>query len=491
MLFRSPAAGCLYLQQRLSTPWRRLVATLIPDPGAIPSVMRSLRADASPPGRQVFELASWINSMPLNLTFASAEAVYPSAARIAAAPSVASPMLAVESDILKVQNLSKIFGPKPERAAELLKQGLGRNDIFQKTGNMVAVDNVSLSVRAGEIFVIMGLSGSGKSTLVRLLNRLIEPTAGQVVLEGRDIAPMSGPELREVRRKKMAMVFQSFALFPNRTVIDNVAYGLEVAGQQKDERYALARKSLLRVGLGSYEKLYPSELSGGMQQRVGLARALAVNPAVLLMDEAFSALDPLIRFEMQNELLRLQKEEMRTVVFISHDIEEAIKLGGRVAVMKDGRLVQVGTPAELIQSPVDDYVRNFFRNVDVSRFLKASSLLTQVDRGLIVCDTASSAQGPLNQLSDANVECGYVCDESGRFQGCVTRESLRRSGSKPVREALLRDVAAVSIDASLHDLSSLALGQMHDVPVIDTAGKLVGAVSCRTILRQLMQRRAA
>ncbi|MFB9123584.1 glycine betaine/L-proline ABC transporter ATP-binding protein [Paraburkholderia dipogonis] len=429
--------------------------------------------------------------MTPNLTFASEEAVYPRVATSSTTSSIAASAAVPANEILKVQNLSKIFGPKPERAAELLQQGLGRNEIFKQTGNMVAVDNVSLSVRAGEIFVIMGLSGSGKSTLVRLLNRLIEPTSGKVVLEGRDIAPMSTPELREVRRKKMAMVFQSFALLPNRTVIDNVAYGLEVAGLTKQERYKVAQSALVRVGLGSYEKLYPGELSGGMQQRVGLARALAVNPSVLLMDEAFSALDPLIRFEMQNELLRLQKEEQRTVVFISHDIEEAIKIGGRVGVMKDGRLVQVGTPVELIQTPADDYVRNFFRNVDVSRFLKASSFLSNVDRARISCDGGASSDRYLNQLIDAGVECGYVCDEAGRYQGCVTPASLHKCGSGPIRDALLHDMVAVSSDADLHELSNIALGQQHDVPVVDAAGKLTGVVSCRTILKQVMERRAS
>jgi glycine betaine/proline transport system ATP-binding protein len=427
--------------------------------------------------------------MPTNLTFASEAALNPGA--ITSSPRSSTATSASTDEILTVQNLSKIFGQKSERAAEMLRQGLGRNEIFEQTGSMVAVDNVSLGVRAGEIFVIMGLSGSGKSTLVRLLNRLIEPTSGKVVLEGRDIAPMSTPELREVRRRKMAMVFQSFALLPNRTVIENVAYGLEVAGQKRAQRYEVARSALERVGLASYEKLYPGELSGGMQQRVGLARALAVNPSVLLMDEAFSALDPLIRFEMQNELLRLQKEEQRTVVFISHDIEEALKIGGRVGVMKDGRLVQVGTPAELIQSPADDYVRNFFRNVDTSRFQKASSLLSKVDRGVITCDTGVSAAGYANTLVDAGVECGYVCDEAGRYQGLVTSTSLRKCGNAPIRDALLRDIASVSVDADLHELSTIALRQEHDVPVVDATGMFAGIVSCRTILKQVMERRAA
>ncbi|MEZ2310621.1 glycine betaine/L-proline ABC transporter ATP-binding protein [Paraburkholderia sp. RCC_158] len=429
--------------------------------------------------------------MTPNTTFAPKGVIPPDAIKAEDAIPATKPVAVAGTDILTVKNLSKIFGPKPERAAELVKQGLGRNEIFEQTGNMVAVNDVSLSVKAGEIFVVMGLSGSGKSTLVRLLNRLIEPTSGQVILEGRDIAPMSTLELRAVRRKKMAMVFQSFALLPNRTVLDNIAYGLEVAGLKKPERYEIARAALTGVGLGSYEKMLPSELSGGMQQRVGLARALAVNPSVLLMDEAFSALDPLIRFEMQNELLRLQKDEQRTIVFISHDIEEAVKIGGRIGIMKDGCLIQVGTPAELIQSPADSYVRDFFRNVDVSRFLKASSLMTKVNGGLISCDVGTSSERYLNQLIDSGAKCGYVCDESGRYQGCVTPASLHKTGTRPVRDALLQDVNAVSLDADLHELAGIALSQEHDVPVTDTAGRLAGVVSCRTILKQVMERRAA
>ncbi|PTB21416.1 glycine betaine/L-proline ABC transporter ATP-binding protein [Trinickia symbiotica] len=429
--------------------------------------------------------------MTPNLTFAPDDMLQPGAINVDAAPSPTRSIAVSGTDILAVRHLSKIFGQKPERAAELVKQGLGRDEIFKRTGNMVAVNDVSLNVKAGEIFVIMGLSGSGKSTLVRLLNRLIEPTSGQVILEGRDIAPMSTLELRDVRRKKMAMVFQSFALLPNRTVLDNISYGLEVAGMKRSERYEIAQAALTRVGLGSYEKLLPGELSGGMQQRVGLARALAVNPAVLLMDEAFSALDPLIRFEMQSELLRLQKEERRTIVFISHDIEEAIKIGGRIGIMKDGCLIQVGTPAELIQSPATDYVRDFFRHVDVSRFLTAESLLSRVERGLISCDVGAPSERYLNQLIDSGVECGYVCDESGRYQGCVTPASLHKAGALPVREALLRDLKTVSLEADLHELASIALSQEHDVPVVDAAGKLAGIVSCRTILKQVIERRGA
>jgi glycine betaine/proline transport system ATP-binding protein len=232
-------------------------------------------------------------------------------------------------------------------------------------------------------------------------------------------------------------------------------------------------------------------LSGGMQQRVGLARALAVNPSVLLMDEAFSALDPLIRFEMQNELLRLQQEEQRTVVFISHDIEEALKLGGRIGIMKDGRLIQTGTPAELVASPVDGYVRDFFSTVDVSRFLKAANFMTNPVPGIILCDLGSSAHQHLSRLIDDGVDCGYLCDQSGYFHGCVTLKRLREVGDKPVRTALLSGLPALRADSDLHELASVALAREHDVPIIDDTGKLIGLVSCRTILKQVLKRREA
>jgi glycine betaine/proline transport system ATP-binding protein len=392
---------------------------------------------------------------------------------------------------LQVRNLCKVFGPKPQLALEMLRSGSKRDEIFDKTGHMVAVDNVSLSVRSGEIFVVMGLSGSGKSTLVRLLNRLIEPTTGQVIFEGRDIAPMSAKALRLVRREKMSMVFQSFALLPNRTVLDNVAYGLEVGGMRRAERYAKAKAALARVGLDAYAKMHPHELSGGMQQRVGLARALAVNPSVLLMDEAFSALDPLIRNEMQTELLRLQKEEQRTIVFISHDIEEAIKLGGRIGIMKDGRLIQVGTPAELIHSPADDFVRDFFRNVDVSRFLKAADMLSPVEIDRHVCDIDAPAERLLSRLIDGGLEHAYVCDATGRYQGCATQASLRAVGNGAVRTAFIRDTSAVTLETDLNELTRIALSQEHDAPVLDASGALVGLVSCRAILKQVMERRGA
>src|SRR5690625_1208240 len=246
----------------------------------------------------------------------------------------------------------------------LIEQGLQKEEIFERTGMTVGVSDATFDINESEIFVVMGLSGSGKSTLVRMLNRLIEPTSGEIILDGRNITQMNRKELRNIRRKDISMVFQSFALMPHQTVLQNAAFGLEVAGHNKGEREKKALASLEAVGLKANAKSYPDELSGGMKQRVGLARALAGDPAVLLMDEAFSALDPLIRTEMQDELLRLQSEHTRTVVFITHDLDEAMRVGDRIAIMQGGHVVQVGTPEDIVRSPANDYVSSFFRGVD-------------------------------------------------------------------------------------------------------------------------------
>lgn len=275
---------------------------------------------------------------------------------------------------LEVKNLYKIFGDEPERAFPLLEQGLSKDEIFSETGLTVGVKSASLTIDRGEVFVIMGLSGSGKSTLVRLLNRLIEPTSGHVYLGGKDIAAISAEELRQVRRNDISMVFQSFALMPHMNVLDNTAFGLELAGADSKKRHEQAMAALASVGLDAYADSYPDELSGGMQQRVGLARALANDPEILLMDEAFSALDPLIRTEMQDELLRLQARDQRTVVFISHDLDEAMRIGDRIAIMEAGEVVQVGTPDDILHNPANDYVRSFFRGVDVSNVFQAHDI---------------------------------------------------------------------------------------------------------------------
>ncbi|HBU97546.1 glycine betaine/L-proline ABC transporter ATP-binding protein ProV, partial [Thalassospira lucentensis] len=276
-----------------------------------------------------------------------------------------------------VKDLYKVFGDRPDQAMQMINDGIDKDEIFDKTGQTVGVCGANFTVKQGEIFVVMGLSGSGKSTLVRLLNRLIEPTSGQVLYDGVDIAAMSDEELRDLRRRDMAMVFQSFALMPHLSVIDNASFGLELAGMDEKERHKRALVALEQVGLPAHANSYPDELSGGMQQRVGLARALANDPAVMLMDEAFSALDPLIRTEMQDELLTLQREHKRTIIFISHDLDEAMRIGDRIAIMEGGIVVQVGTPEEILNNPANDYVKSFFRGVDVSTILSAKDIASK------------------------------------------------------------------------------------------------------------------
>ncbi|MED4958982.1 glycine betaine/L-proline ABC transporter ATP-binding protein, partial [Paenibacillus macerans] len=281
----------------------------------------------------------------------------------------------MSKEILRVHEVSKLFGPHAEQGIPLLKQGYTKERLLKEKGITIGVGQVSLDIREGEIFVIMGLSGSGKSTLVRMLNRLIEPTAGKILLHGQDLLKMNKSQLREVRRKSIGMVFQKFALFPHRTVLQNVEYGLEVQKVNKRERKEKALRALELVGLKGWENQYPEQLSGGMQQRVGLARALANDPEILLMDEAFSALDPLIRRDMQDELLELQEKMKKTIVFITHDLDEALRIGDRIALMKDGALVQIGTPEEMLTNPADRYVERFIEDVDLSKVLTAARVM--------------------------------------------------------------------------------------------------------------------
>ncbi|WP_462282167.1 quaternary amine ABC transporter ATP-binding protein, partial [Salinivirga cyanobacteriivorans] len=278
------------------------------------------------------------------------------------------------SDI-QVKNLNVIFGKRKKEALKLLNEGYSKADILDKTGCTVGVYDASLDIKEGEIFVVMGLSGSGKSTLLRCFNRLIDPTSGSIEMDGRDIIQTSEAELREIRRKKMTMVFQHFGLLPHRTVSSNVAFGLEIQGVDEETRIKTAYETIETVGLKGYEEQMTGQLSGGMQQRVGLARALATNPEVLLMDEAFSALDPLIRTNMQDELLQLQEKVHKTILFITHDLDEALKLGDRIAIMKDGKVVQVGTPEEILTNPADDYVKAFVENVDRGDIVTARSIM--------------------------------------------------------------------------------------------------------------------
>ena len=279
------------------------------------------------------------------------------------------------SEKIIVKDLIKIFDHHPQKALSLLAEGKSKSEILKETGQTIGVNNVSFVVNEGEIFVVMGLSGSGKSTILRCLNRLIEPSAGTILIDGIDITKLNDKELRKIRQEKTAMVFQQFALLPHRTVLQNTVYGLEVQGLNKKEREAKALKMLDLVGLNGWESKYPSQLSGGMKQRVGLARALTNDADILLMDEAFSALDPLIREEMQDELLGLQQKMNKTIVFITHDLNEALKLGDRIAFLRDGALVQVGTPEEITTNPADDYVAKFVRGVDRSMILTTGDVM--------------------------------------------------------------------------------------------------------------------
>ena len=281
---------------------------------------------------------------------------------------------------IEINNIYKIFGPKPEQVLPMVEQGATKEQILEETDHTVGLDNVSLSVKKGEIFVCMGLSGSGKSTLIRHINRLIDPTSGQVIVDGVDVLSLDDKEILEFRKKTMSMVFQRFGLFPHKTVIENVAYGLEIQEVPEDKRKEIAQGQIDSVGLQGFEHQYPAQLSGGMQQRVGLARALATNPQILLMDEAFSALDPLIRSDMQNQLVDLQSKLKKTIVFITHDLDESLKLGDHIGILNAGRLVQVGRPEDIILNPADDYVKAFVKDVNRSKVLRAKTVMTKIDK---------------------------------------------------------------------------------------------------------------
>ncbi len=397
-------------------------------------------------------------------------------------------------DRLVVNGLYKVFGDRPDEAMAMVHQGIDKKEIFARTGHTLGVNNASFTVREGEIFVVMGLSGSGKSTLVRLLNRLIDPTAGQVLFDGTDIAKMNDRDLRELRRKHMSMVFQSFALMPHLSVVQNAAFGLELAGEPKAQREEKAMKALHQVGLGAYGNSYPHELSGGMQQRVGLARALANDPTVLLMDEAFSALDPLIRMEMQGELIKLQERDKRTIIFISHDIEEAFRIGDRIAIMEGGIVVQVGTAEEIIRNPANDYIRNFFKNVDTSHVFAARDLSRMPDAGDVYTESAD-CESSLERLSDSGHEHAFVlCDQRESFRGVISvaslRAGLRNGGGAGLQSAYLPDTDAVPPETPISQLYQKLAASAHDLPVVDDAGLFHGVVSKGRVIDFLGQRDA-
>jgi glycine betaine/proline transport system ATP-binding protein len=380
-----------------------------------------------------------------------------------------------------VQGLCKIFGNNPNAAVDMLARGATKDEIFAETGHVVGVHNVSFNVQEGEIFVLMGLSGSGKSTLIRLINRLVEPTSGKVVIDNRDIATVRRSELTSLRRTDMSMVFQSFALMPRRTVLSNAAFGLEVGGMGRRQRERRALDVLEQVGLAAFAQKLPAELSGGMQQRVGLARALAVNPSLMIMDEAFSALDPLKRKEMQNVLLDLQKSQQRTIMFVSHDLEEALRIGNRIAIMEGGRVVQIGTPQEIISNPANDYVRAFFQGVDTSRYLTAGDLMQTNGVPLVRNLDASTVAATLN----GSVDYAFVLDAEQRIRGFVTRDAIGNA-SPP-----LHSIECISSGAPLDQVVSRVCANATALPVVDDQRRYCGSVDQAVVLKVLARNRGS
>ncbi len=384
---------------------------------------------------------------------------------------------------VEVRNLFKVFGRKPESVVARLRAGETRDSVAGD--GTAAVIDASFDVAPGEIFVVMGLSGSGKSTLIRMLNGLLEPTAGSVSIDGTEIVGISPKELRAVRRSKVSMVFQHFALLPHRTVLDNVAYGLEIQGLPLAERQERARTIIGKVGLAGWEDRLPSELSGGMQQRVGLGRALAAQTDILLMDEAFSALDPLIRREMQEQLVELQAELGKTIVFITHDLNEAMFLGDRVAVMRDGRIVQIGTPEEILTDPANDYVAQFVQDVDRSRVLTASSAMEPARA--VISDTAGP-RAALRMMRDLQTSALYVVGRNRKLIGVVRdRQLLKlvRAGETGYASALSVDVPRVRADEYLSDLYERAVESDLPIAVVDEDERLLGVIPNVTLLAAL------
>ena len=376
---------------------------------------------------------------------------------------------------LEVKHLTKIFGKRQKQALEMVQQAKSKTEILEKTGATVGVYDGNFEVQTGEIFVIMGLSGSGKSTLIRLLNRLIDPTSGDIYIDGQDVAKMNEEELRDVRRHKLNMVFQNFGLFPHRTILENTEFGLEVRGVDKEERTRLAEQALDNAGLLSFKDQYPDQLSGGMQQRVGLARALANNPDILLMDEAFSALDPLIRREMQDELLDLQAEHERTIIFITHDLNEALRIGDRIAIMADGQIMQIGTGEEILTNPANDFVREFVEDVDRSKVLTAQNIMTTPLTTNIDIDGPTVA---LNRMKKEEVSMLLAVDRKRHLKGSLTAEAARdaRKQHQALAEVIDKNVRKVTQETLITDIFPLIYDSPAPLAVVDDKDKLVGVI---------------
>ncbi|MBJ7536872.1 quaternary amine ABC transporter ATP-binding protein [Marinomonas transparens] len=371
--------------------------------------------------------------------------------------------------LIEIEGLYQIFGPSAKDVLPKVKAGASKEDILAETGHTIGLQDINLNVKRGEIFVIMGLSGSGKSTLIRHFNRLIDPTAGKIKVDGENIMELSAKELITFRRHKMAMVFQHFGLMPHRCVLDNVGYGLLIKGEKRAEWAPKAVSWLDTVGLAGYEDQYPSQLSGGQQQRVGLARALCTDAEILLMDEAFSALDPLIRSEMQEQLMELQENLHKTIIFITHDLDEALRLGDRIAVLKDGKLVQVGTPVDIVLNPADDYVRAFAKDVNRSRALSVHTILTP-NTDKVEGDTAGEVRNDFPQGEDYT----FVFNKEG-YQGVLTKQQLDQLEDEAPLKDVLHHVESISQTSLLQAVIPVCCLNTHfDLPVINKKGELKG-----------------
>lgn len=385
-------------------------------------------------------------------------------------------------EIIKLESVFKIFGPQPRgRALKLAKDGLTKNEVQAATDHVVGMTNVSFDVKRGETFVIMGLSGSGKSTAIRTVNKLHDITDGKVWVDGTDVQALTGKELQAFRREKMGMVFQHFALFPHRSVIDNTGYGLKVQGVEKSERDAASMEALSLVGLGAFAHSSPNELSGGMQQRVGLARALAANPDILLMDEAFSALDPLIRRQMQDEMMAIQEQLKKTILFITHDLNEALRIGDRVCIMKDGAVVQIGTPEEILTQPATGYVAEFVQDVDQGRVIDVETIMSDT----ITVSPEMTLAEALTKMGDEGG--AFVVDGQGRPTGLLTPEDAMRAasmGTTNVSAALRLDFESTSKAKTFNEVYAAA-GRGLPIAVLDGDEKLIGTLHPRVMMEEM------
>jgi len=387
---------------------------------------------------------------------------------------------------VSVKNLYMIYGNHPKKPLSLVKGGMSKDELLEKTGHGIGVNNVSFDVKEGETFVVMGLSGSGKSTLIRCLNRLIEPTEGEILIDGENIVGCSKETLLEIRRKKVAMVFQHFALFPHRNIWNNVAYGLEVQAVDVPTRKEKAYEALEMVGLKGYEESMPTQLSGGMQQRVGLARALATDADILLMDEAFSALDPLIRKEMQDELLALQAGMKKTIVFITHDLDEALKIGDRIAIMKDGVVVQIGTPEEILNKPADAYVKEFLQDVNRVKVVAASSIMKKPDA---IVSSKDGTRVAVRIMKESGISSIFVVDKDRRLQGIITIDDaleLLKKEIHSIDSIIIDEIHTTSAETPIIDLLPTAINTKYPIAVTSEDNRLIGIIVRVSVLAGIL-----